>query len=200
MQRSMGAINLEHSKSAYSADFAFYALAIVALAAYLIAFSAGNHWIDGISLVLTSIAGLCAWSLIEYLLHRFVLHGVQPFKRWHLEHHTRPTALIGAPTLLSSGLIFTLVSLPAWAMLGMKSAAAFTLGVLVGYMAYATVHHGVHHWRATGAWLAKRKRWHALHHHASNMHAPGRYGVSTSLWDYVFATWPANLAQRKRED
>lgn len=196
----MGAVNLEHSKSAYTADFAFYTLAILAIAVYLTVFSAGNHWTDGINLVLTFISGLCAWSLVEYLLHRFVLHGLQPFKRWHFEHHIRPTALIGAPTVLSSGLIFTLVFLPAWASMGLQGAAALTLGVLVGYLAYATVHHGVHHWRAKSAWLIKRKRWHALHHHADTAHAPGRYGVSTSLWDHVFATLPSRLVQHKSED
>ncbi len=196
----MGAINLEHSKRAYGADFAFYALTILAITIYLIAVSAINHWAGGMSLMLTSLAGLGAWSLIEYLLHRFVLHGLQPFKRWHLEHHARPTALIGAPTILSSSLIFALVSLPAWAVLGPQSAAALTLGVLVGYLTYASVHHGVHHWRATGAWLTQRKRWHALHHHAGSAPAPGRYGVSTSLWDYVFATLPAGAVQRDRDD
>ncbi len=196
----MGAISLEHSKSAYCADFAFYALAVAGLAIYLAAFSASKDWADSISLALTAIAGLCSWSLIEYLLHRFILHGLQPFKRWHLVHHARPTALIGAPTLLSSGLIFTLVTLPAWVLLGMPTAAALTLGVLAGYLAYATVHHGVHHWRATGTWLAKRKRWHALHHHAGSALAPGRYGVSTSLWDHVFATLPASTEKHECED
>jgi hypothetical protein len=196
----MGAINLEHSKSAYAADFAFYALVIMAVAAYLVVFSAANDWAEGTSLVLALTLGLSGWSLIEYVLHRFVLHGLQPFKRWHLEHHARPTALIGAPTVLSSGLIFTLVFLPAWAFLGLQTAAALTLGVLAGYLTYATVHHGVHHWRATGKWLGKRKRWHALHHHAGDAQAPGRYGVSTSIWDYVFATLPAGSTKRERQD
>jgi Fatty acid hydroxylase superfamily len=193
----MGAISLEHSKSAYSADFAFYALAIVSIAVYLIVYSAGNEWATGASLMLAAAVGLSAWSLIEYLLHRFVLHGLQPFKRWHLEHHARPTALIAAPTVLSSSLIFTLVFLPAWALLGLQNAAALTLGVLVGYLTYAGVHHAVHHWRTTGAWLSKRKRWHALHHHAGSALAPGRYGVSTSLWDHIFSTMSAS--PRKRE-
>lgn len=196
----MKSINLEHSRFAYTADFVFYALAILTIAVYLTAFSAGNHWTGGIYLLLISASGLSAWSLVEYLLHRFVLHGLQPFKRWHLEHHTRPTALISAPTVLSGGLIFTLVFLPAWALLGLQTAAALTLGMLIGYLGYAIVHHGVHHWRPRGAWLAKRKRWHALHHHAGTAQAPGGYGVSTSLWDYVFATLPASTAKHKRED
>jgi Fatty acid hydroxylase superfamily len=184
----MGMINLEHSKSAYGVDFAFYALIITTIAIYLIAFSANNDWAYNFSYVLMIIAGLCGWSLIEYVLHRFVLHGLQPFKRWHLEHHRRPTALIGAPTLLSSGLIFTLVFLPALALMNLQSAAALTLGVLAGYLAYATIHHALHHWRASGFWLIKRKRWHARHHRTNLAQTHGYYGVTTALWDYVFAT------------
>ncbi len=196
----MGAINLEHSKSVYLADFAFYALVILGVAVYLIIFSAANDWAGGTSLVLIFFLGLSSWSLIEYLLHRFVLHGLQPFKRWHLEYHDRPTALIAAPTVLSGSLIFTLIFLPTWASLSLQNAAALTLGVLVGYLTYATVHHGVHHWRASGAWIAKRKRWHALHHHADAAKAPGRYGVSTPLWDYVFAAFPGRAMKPERED
>jgi sterol desaturase/sphingolipid hydroxylase (fatty acid hydroxylase superfamily) len=191
----MYSINLEHSKLVYKADFAFYTLAISALTAYLTLFSVSNDLSGNILLMFTSALGLFSWSLIEYLLHRFVLHGVQPFKRWHLEHHARPTALIGAPTLLSSGLIFSFVFLPAWALMSLQNAAALTLGILVGYLAYGAVHHGVHHWRASSLWLKKRKLWHALHHHPSNAQTPGRYGVTTSLWDHVFGTlnpryWP----------
>ena len=190
----MSAISLEQSKLAYRADFAFYALAIAAFSTYVVACCMGNSWIDGTVLVLTAIVGLCSWSFIEYFIHRFVLHGLQPFKRWHAEHHSRPTALIGAPTLLSSGLIFILVFVPAWAWLGLQSAAALTLGVLMGYSAYTIAHHAVHHWRAKGQWLAKRKRWHALHHNPDAIYPPSRYGVTTSFWDDVFATAPASLS------
>lgn len=186
----MGVMKFEHSKLAYQADFAVYALLIVAVATYLIAFIAGRDWLNGIFLIFFIMLGLGSWSLIEYALHRFVLHGLHPFKRWHLEHHARPTALISAPTLLSSCLIFVLVFLPAWALQDLQRAAALTLGVLVGYLTYATIHHGVHHWRVTWPWLAKRKRWHALHHHIDAKHAPSRYGVSTSFWDLAFATAP----------
>ncbi len=185
-------IRLEHSKFSYKADFAFYILVVWALAAYLAVCCVRGDWPVGMALLLTAAAGLASWSLIEYLLHRFILHGLQPFKRWHLQHHAQPTALIGAPTLLSSGLIFVLVFLPAWVLFGAQGAAALTFGVLVGYLSYAIVHHGVHHWRAKGAWLARRKRWHALHHHSDAIHAPSRYGVSTSFWDRVFATTSAN--------
>jgi hypothetical protein len=186
----MQTINLEHSKLQYTADFVFYILIILALSAYLFVFAASINWAGNVSLLFLVTTGLCAWSLIEYLIHRFVLHGVQPFKRWHLEHHARPTALIGAPTIVSSGLIFSLVFLPTWVLMSLQSSAALTLGILAGYLAYGAVHHGVHHWRVKSAWLKKRKLWHALHHHANGAQAPSRFGVSTSLWDYVFKTAP----------
>lgn len=184
-------MHLEHSKFAYRADFAFYTLAVFALAVYLAVCCVNSDWPHGVALVLIALVGLSIWSLIEYALHRFVLHGLQPFKRWHLEHHARPSALIAAPTLLSSWLIFILVFLPASIWLGLQGAAAFTLGVLVGYLSYAIIHHGMHHWRVKGEWLAGRKRWHALHHNMDATHAFSRFGVSTSFWDRVFSTAPA---------
>lgn len=196
----MSAINLEYSKLQYKVDFAFYAMLVLVLVAYLVVFSVNNDWADNALLALTLGVGLFSWSLIEYLIHRFVLHGVQPFKRWHLEHHARPTALIGAPTLLSSGLIFSLVFLPAWVLMSLQSAAALTLGILAGYLAYGAVHHGVHHWRVTSTWLKKRKLWHALHHHPSTAKTPGRYGVSTSFWDRVFGTLNPRFASDEYND
>ncbi len=130
-------------------------------------------------------AGVVGWTAIEYALHRFVLHGLQPFRGWHQAHHRRPSALICAPTLLSASLILMLVFLPAWMLGNLRSACAITLGLLMGYFAYAVTHHAAHHWRADNAWMKHRKRWHAMHHHAQQ---PGCYGVTSSLWDRVFGT------------
>jgi hypothetical protein len=55
--------------------------------------------------------------------------------------------------------------------------------MLTGYLAYATVHHAVHHWHSDNAWLRRRKRSHALHH--GGIHRPGNYGVTSAFWDHV---------------
>jgi sterol desaturase/sphingolipid hydroxylase (fatty acid hydroxylase superfamily) len=55
---------------------------------------------------------------------------------------------------------------------------------LTGYFAYAITHNAIHHWRPNSAWLKRRKRWHALHHH--RIDSPGRHGVSTEVWDRLF--------------
>jgi len=173
---------LEHSKAAYRADFALYGMAVAALAVFLLVGGPREQRLETVAFVL---AGLVSWTAIEYAMHRFVLHGLQPFRRWHEEHHRRPTALICTPTILSATLIAVLVFFPALLLSDLWRACALTLGLLAGYLGYAITHHAVHHWRTDNAWLQRRKRWHALHHHIEQQ---GCYGVTSAFWDHVFGS------------
>ena len=179
----MALLALEHSRVAYAADFALYGITVAALSSLLAWRAPADSWP---ALSLLALVGLLSWTLIEYLLHRFVLHGLQPFKRWHAEHHARPTALICAPTLLSATLFLLLVFLPALGLSNLWAACALMLGVISGYLAYAITHHAVHQWRGNSQWLKQRKLWHALHH--ARAAQPGRYGVSSNFWDRVWGT------------
>jgi sterol desaturase/sphingolipid hydroxylase (fatty acid hydroxylase superfamily) len=179
----MALLALEHSRAAYAADFVLYGVAVSVLSSLLV-WRVPPGMLPLLAVLV--LVGSLSWTLIEYLLHRFVLHGVQPFKSWHEEHHARPTALICAPTLLSALLFFTLVFLPAFELANLWVACALTLGVVSGYLAYATTHHAVHHWHGKSQWLRKRKQWHALHH-AKGIQ-PGRFGVSSGFWDRVWGT------------
>ncbi|MDP9124423.1 MAG: sterol desaturase family protein [Pseudomonadota bacterium] len=181
--RYLRLLSLEHGKFAYRADFAAYGVAVAAMA---VALAVDAPRKQGLALVLWIAAGLVAWSLIEYLFHRFLLHGMSPFREWHALHHARPTARIASPTLFSAALIAGLVALPAWLMWGGWPACALTLGVTFGYYAYAITHHATHHWRAAGPWARGRKRWHAAHHHAND--AARCFGVTSGIWDVVFRT------------
>jgi len=174
---------LEHSKLAYHADFALYGAAPVALAVFLMVASPRAQRMEIIAFALI---GLLSWTLIEYALHRFVLHGLPPFSAWHAAHHRRPTALISTPTLLSATLITILVFLPSLILEGLWRGGALALGVLTGYFAYSVMHHATHHWHADNAWFKRRQRWHALHHRPIGQ--PGHYGVTSEFWDYVFGT------------
>ena len=178
----MHLFSLEHSKTAYRADFVLYAAAVLLLAVFIVLVGPPERWLE-LGIVW---AGLAIWTAIEYALHRFVLHGLQPFSRWHEQHHRRPKALIGTPTILSSTLIATLVFLPVLLLTDTWSACALTLGVLIGYLAYSTTHHAIHHWHTDNAWLKRRKHWHALHH--AHFAQPGCYGVTSAFWDHVFGT------------
>lgn len=179
----MGLFSIEHGTTTYRVDFAVYGIAVVLLAAAMAAHAPAAQWPE---LMLWTAAGVAGWTVIEYGLHRFVLHGMPPFAGWHLQHHRRPTALIGAPTLLSGGLIGGLVFLPAWLASDRWLASALTLGVLIGYLVYTVTHHALHHWRADSAWLKRRKRWHARHH--ADGFATNRFGVTTEIWDRLFGS------------
>jgi cyclopropane-fatty-acyl-phospholipid synthase len=178
----MALLSFEHSKAAYRIDFALYGAAVAGLAAWLLLAVPQAHWPAMLAWVL---AGLLGWTLMEYLLHRFVLHGLWPFRQWHAQHHERPTALICAPTLLSASLIGTCVFVPAWLLGSVWQATALTQGLLSGYLVYALVHHATHHGRTRSVWLKRRKLWHARHHHAGS---PACYGVTSAFWDHVFGS------------
>ena len=188
----MGLFTMKQSTLAYRVDFALYGASVATLGAVLLIFSPRSDWLAN---ALWSFSGLMSWSAIEYLLHRFVLHGVQPFRRWHAEHHLHPAALICSPTILSASLIFALVSLPALLTAGPWRACAVTFGILVGYFSYAVTHHATHHWRPATAWLRERKQWHALHHHDSAH--PSCFGVSSGLWDRLLGTTSVKSMEAK---
>jgi cyclopropane-fatty-acyl-phospholipid synthase len=110
------------------------------------------------------------------------------FARWHAEHHRRPAALLGTPTLVSFLLFAALVFLPVLLLSSVAAACAFTLGTVLGYLGYATTHHAVHHWHGPSLWLSKRKRWHALHH--SRPKDAVCFGVTSPGWDRLLGTAP----------
>jgi cyclopropane-fatty-acyl-phospholipid synthase len=99
---------MEHSKTAYRVDVVLYSAAVVLLAAFLLVAGPRGQRLE---IVVFVVIGLASWTLIEYVLHRFVMHGLQQFRRWHAEHHQRPTAPIFTPTILSATLITILLFL-----------------------------------------------------------------------------------------
>jgi len=176
-----GLLSFKHSKVAYVADFALLYISIAGLAAFLLVSGAREHLTEVVAFALMGLAG---WTLIEYVLHRFVLHGLEPFQYWHALHHQRQTDLIYAPVILTASVATGLVFVPVWMMGGLRRACALMLGLLIGYVTYSVTHHAVHHWTCDGAWLRRRKRWHSLHHRPRQ--PAGRYGVTTAFWDHVF--------------
>lgn len=174
--------SLEQDRFAARADLGFYSLAALVLAAMTLAeIPAHQGW----SAAAWVLSGLVGWTLAEYGLHRFVLHGLQPFKRWHALHHARPQALIATPTLLTAVLFAILVMAPAWWLLPAWQASALMLGVMVGYLTYILMHHAAHHASGGGTALSWHRRWHGAHHRPGTSSC---YGVSVPLWDHVFGS------------
>ena len=173
---------LNFQRACFYADFLLRPLGLVALMTYSWGLGPAIDWGKfGAAFLVGSVC----WTLLEYLLHRFFLHGIPPLRRSHLRHHAAPQALIGAPAWLSPLLaiiLFVATELMADATL----AAGVTAGVILGYLIYVCVHYATHHLpNLRWAWMRKLRRSHALHHRSETA---CNFGVSTGFWDVVFGT------------
>jgi len=172
------------SKTGYYADFAIYA-AIVTTTTIVMA--RRNTAYETFIWLLTAAIGAGAWTFFEYILHRFVLHQIEPFAAMHDAHHQNPQAFVGTPTWLSLGVILGVIFLPTWAFGSFNAASALTAGVMSGFFWYGVVHHAIHYRkpRAIATRLLMASRRHAQHHYS---HQSGNFGVTTCVWDHAFGT------------
>ena len=80
-QQQMAFFGLEHTKAFYYADFIAYVVVIVLMSALLIGNAPSS---TGSARMISVVAGLALWPFIEYALHRYVMHGLEPFRGWHM--------------------------------------------------------------------------------------------------------------------
>jgi sterol desaturase/sphingolipid hydroxylase (fatty acid hydroxylase superfamily) len=132
------------------------------------------------------LVGLAAWTLMEYLVHRFVFHhGHSLGRRLHQLHHDHPSD----PDSERSSLSTPLLAFPIGYLLihaaGLEDGSALFAGLLWGYLIFIVVHYAVHRWRIEpNSWLYPTKMRHLTHHHLENCN----FGVTTIFWDVVFRT------------
>jgi sterol desaturase/sphingolipid hydroxylase (fatty acid hydroxylase superfamily) len=137
----------------------------------------------GVSLVF----GLGVFTLVEYAIHRWLLHDPRSvLYQAHEAHHIDPES--AAAFLFPASFI---VLMPIWfvltAGLHVHGASFFLCGFSAGYFYYGALHHFEHTTRINQIpfrWLQGRWAAHSVHHHLDNRN----YGVMTSFWDYVFGT------------
>ncbi len=170
------------SRWSYRADQAVFPLLMAAAGAASLRHASIRQTEEWLGCLLS---GVGAWTFLEYVLHRWVLHHVPPFKRLHEAHHAHPGEFIGTPAWLSAPL-FVLAWLTLARELSRPAAGGAAAGLMAGYLAYSLLHDAVHHRRAApGGWLARAKQRHARHHRPG---ARGDFGVSTAFWDRLFGT------------
>jgi dihydroceramide fatty acyl 2-hydroxylase len=146
-------------------------------------------------LIAAFVAGFLGLTLLEYVLHRFLLHRtpgpdrasqIAAFLR-HGYHHVYPNdeGRLVLPPMATLPMGVGVAAVYALCLSPGVAAAAFA-GTAAGYIAYDSMHWWLHHGRSNsraGRWL---KRYHLLHHHQG---IEARFGVSTPLWDFVFGTY-----------
>jgi sterol desaturase/sphingolipid hydroxylase (fatty acid hydroxylase superfamily) len=138
--------------------------------------------------------GILAWTLIEYLLHRFVFHHApepsfeSKLKQFmvHGYHHEFPNdrMRLVAPLLLSAPIGLG-VAVVYFVLFGRYPSLMWFAGTAVGYLAYDWVHYYTHHFRPTTRLGKFLRRYHMEHHYKDS---ESHFGISSPLWDWVFGT------------
>lgn len=128
--------------------------------------------------------GLSCWVIVEYLMHRFVLHRQGDTS--HKPHHENPKDIselfiswkyVAVVSVLFCG--FWLIFFPA------SQVLLIYLGVILGYAMYETVHYRVHHCKAKNR-MMKYLRKHHLQHHFTKDEC--NYSIVFPPIDYMFRT------------
>ena len=152
-----------------------------------------QHKVSWFLAIILAFAGAFAWTLVEYLMHRFLFH-YKPSSHWgkrlhfvfHGVHHDYPNdakRLVMAPAV-SIPLAIIFYASFRWIM-GEYFVAPFFSGFVLGYLFYDMTHYAIHHLTINNGLWMKIKKHHMIHHYKDGDHG---YGVSSKLWDLVFKT------------
>jgi len=159
-------------------------------------------------------AGVPVWTLVEYLFHRFVLHGrFAPGKGFirkflherldplHWEHHARPLDGYHINEELRDLLPLFFVAAPVSFIAPIYTLPVLLARVVQSYVIEEWIHHSVHFYNFRSPYFRYIKRHHFYHHSPKGMEEG--YGLTNGFWDIVFKTrYPAPvrdaLYHRKR--
>eukprot|EP00730_Choanoeca_flexa_P011477 TRINITY_DN260_c0_g1_i2.p1 TRINITY_DN260_c0_g1~~TRINITY_DN260_c0_g1_i2.p1 ORF type:complete len:240 (+),score=22.40 TRINITY_DN260_c0_g1_i2:57-776(+) len=147
------------------------------------------------SLASSFAAGVLAWTLLEYILHRFLFHILFSdtsnfFITFHFllhgQHHKFPLdqgRLVFPP--VAGFMMATPFYIMAHSSLPFAQAEAGIAGAIAGYVAYDLIHYYLHHGQPSWQYFKDLKNYHREHHYRN----PDRgFGISSKLWDVVFRT------------
>ena len=150
--------------------FAVYFGELIFATAVAIVLLATSTFKPSITILLFGCGGV-AWTLAEYITHRFVLHAIAPVQ--HGIHHAHPKDGIDK--------IFWQIWV-AFVVVYMTTGGAVLAGALVAYAWYLFVHYCAH--RDFAILPASLLKHHLDHHRFANRN----FGVTTKFWDRVFGT------------
>jgi sterol desaturase/sphingolipid hydroxylase (fatty acid hydroxylase superfamily) len=145
---------------------------------------------------LASIAlGIALWTWVEYMVHRYVLHGRFPdgagrlrhalhrfFDTMHGDHHLRPwdgLYINGFLDSLPFAILFGGLSL----LLPLPTLPTLVATLLMCYVAEEWVHYSVHFHRFRGRYFEYIRRHHLYHHSPHGREVA--FGLSNGIWDFL---------------
>ncbi|MCU0364508.1 MAG: sterol desaturase family protein [Ignavibacteriaceae bacterium] len=149
--------------------------------------------ISALNIFVLLVGGVAAWTLAEYLLHRFVFHhkaksefGKKIHFIFHGVHHDYPSdskrlvmpPSVSIPLALLFFFVFRLI-------FGESLMMPFFSGFILGYLFYDISHYAIHHFNMHSKFWLAIKNHHMLHHYQDEYKG---YGVSSPFWDFIFGT------------
>ncbi|KAG8863979.1 fatty acid alpha-hydroxylase [Tulasnella sp. 330] len=139
--------------------------------------------------------GNLIWTFLEYTMHRFIFHVDEylPDNRvfltlhflTHGVHHYLPMDRL---RLVMPPVLFTTLSTPFTRLAHVLFPTAIANGIIAGsftfYVLYDCMHYALHHTKLP-EYMREMKKYHLAHHY-KNFELG--FGVTSKIWDYVFAT------------
>jgi sterol desaturase/sphingolipid hydroxylase (fatty acid hydroxylase superfamily) len=136
------------------------------------------------SSVIAMLAGLFAWTLVEYAIHGWLSHRFRTFASpLHAVHHRDPHAVFAVGAWIPVAVIYGALL----AYLGWTTATAALTGLVAGFAGYEALHYRFHFARPASRWEARLRARHLAHHVAA---PDALFGVTTALWDRAFGSAP----------
>ena len=162
----------------------------IPLNTFLIYFGIQNGVSSIGSILLWFFGGIFVWTIVEYVLHRFVFHfhptsefGKKIHFIFHGIHHDYPRdrlRLVMPPSV--SIPLATLFFFLYRSFIPAPELYVFFGGFLTGYLIYDMFHYAIHHVEVKGKLWNVLKTHHLKHHY--NDPEKG-FGVSSPLWDVI---------------
>ncbi|ORY56915.1 uncharacterized protein BCR38DRAFT_450343 [Pseudomassariella vexata] len=143
------------------------------------------------------ISGVALWTLIEYILHRFLFHldewlpdnraAITMHFLLHGVHHYLP---MDKYRLVMPPALFLVLATPFWKLAhtvfywNWHMGTSVFCGGIFGYVAYDLTHYFIHH-QNLPLWYKSLKKHHLAHHFLDYQNG---FGVTSRFWDRVFGT------------
>jgi sterol desaturase/sphingolipid hydroxylase (fatty acid hydroxylase superfamily) len=189
--------DVDMAREARIARRRFYPVTLAYTAYALAVLVPGVRMSAGATLGATA-AALAVWTLVEYLFHRYILHGPFPpagghvrrwlhdrFDRMHADHHQRPW-----DGLHINGRFETVPAALAMAagsyLLPHPEGPVFVAMLLQCYVIEEWIHYSVHFHTWKGRYFAHIRRHHMYHH--GNRGRDVAFGLTSAIWDRPFGT------------
>jgi sterol desaturase/sphingolipid hydroxylase (fatty acid hydroxylase superfamily) len=133
-------------------------------------------------------AGVFAWTFLEYLIHGWLSHTFRTFAApLHAIHHRDAHAVFTVRAWIPIAVVWTILAL----LFGWTPWVILFSGAVAGFTGYEAIHYRIHFRRPRGPVETYLRARHLVHHE----HYPNRcFGVTSALWDLAFGTEPMGTA------